>query len=200
MEPFADHPAGPDRSALAEAIVACRPQLLAYIQRRLGTALRQKVEAEDVLQEACAEAVRVWPVNLGNRSVFAWLCQIAEARLVDQARRFSAAKRDQAREVPLAAGSDTRGEGLIALLVASLTTPSQAVSRQARHQRLHAALNRLSDEQRLALTLRYLENWPTQQIAEQLGKSDGAVRVLLTRALKQLQRLLDDAPGASPPP
>lgn len=198
MDQPPDRPIGPDRAALAEAMQACRPQLWAYIQRRLGTALRQKVEAEDVLQEVCAEAVRAWPADLRGRPVLAWLCQIAEARLVDLARRFSAAKRDQAREVPLAAGTDTRGPGLIALLVASLTTPSQAVSRLERHARLHAALSQLSDQQRLALMLRYVENWPTQQIAEKLGKSDGAVRVLLSRALKQLQHLLDEA-SARPP-
>lgn len=192
MDQPPDRPTGPDQSALAEAIVACRPQLLAYIQRRLGAALRQKVEAEDVLQEACAAAVRAWPADLGGRSVFAWLCQIAEARLVDLARRFAAAKRDAAREVPLAVGGEARGEGLIALLAASLTTPSQALSREVRHARLHEALSRLPDEQRLALMLRYGENWPTRQIADKLGKSDGAVRVLLTRALKRLQSLLED--------
>lgn len=195
-----DQPIGPDPSVLTEAIVACRPQLLAYIQRRLGAALRQKIEAEDVLQETCVAAVRAWPADLGGRSMFAWLCQIAEARLVDLARRFAAAKRDQAREVPLTPGTGTRSEGLIALLVASLTTPSQAMSREARYVRLHAALSRLSPEQRLALTLRYAENWPTKQIAEKLGKSDGAVRVLLTRALKQLQSLLEDGSMHAPPP
>jgi RNA polymerase sigma-70 factor (ECF subfamily) len=189
-----------DREALAEQIQALRVPLLAYIQRRLGTALRRKVEADDVFQEACAEALRTWPVDLAGRSLFSWLCQLAEQRLVDLARRFAAAKRDVAREAPLVASDASRAEGLIARLAGSFTTPSQALSRQDRYARLNAALAQLPDAQRQALVLRYLENWPSQQIAAYLGKTDGAVRVLLTRGLKRLQALLEASCAAPHPP
>ena len=52
------------------------------------------------------------------------------------------------------------------------------------------ALGKLPAEQREALRLRYVENLPSKEIAARLGKSDGAVRVMLTRALGQLQQLL----------
>ena len=79
------------------------------------------------------------------------------------------------------------------LLVASLTTPTQALSRDDRHQRLAAALATLNEEQREALRLRYVEQMPSKEIAQRLGKSDGAIRVMLTRALKTLQTVLIDA-------
>jgi RNA polymerase sigma-70 factor (ECF subfamily) len=41
--------------------------------------------------------------------------------------------------------------------------------------------------------MRYVDNLPSKKIAETLGKSDGAVRVLLTRAIRKLERMLEEA-------
>ena len=38
--------------------------------------------------------------------------------------------------------------------------------------------------------MRYVENLPSKEIAQRLGKTDGAVRVMLTRSLSKLQELL----------
>ena len=185
-----------DSDALAEFIQGHRPQLMAFIERQLGTALRRKVEPDDVFQETSAEALRALPsTDLGDRDPFSWLCQIAERRIIDLHRRyFDAQKRDAGREVPLGSGGSTesRPAGLINMLVASMTTPSQAFSRNAREANLNAALQKLPEEQREALRLRYVENLPSKEIAAKIGKSDAAVRVMLTRSLKKLQELLGD--------
>ena len=76
---------------------------------------------------------------------------------------------------------------LVELLAASLTTPSAAFSRDQREQVLQQALSSLAPAAREAIRLRYLENLPSKEIAARLGKSDGAVRVLLTRTLRQLE-------------
>src|SRR5262245_22751824 len=88
-----------DPEALAEFLAGHRPQLMAFIERQLGSALRRKIEPEDVFQEASAEAVRaLGTVELGDRDPFSWLCQIAERRIIDLHRRFfGAQKRDAAR-------------------------------------------------------------------------------------------------------
>jgi len=184
-----------DVSALAQYIQARRPQLLGFIERQLGASLRRKVEAEDILQEVSAEAVRALPqLELGDRDPFGWLCQVAQRRIVDAHRRFVAAgKRSADREVPLGGpGDDSQRAGLIDLLVNSMTTPSKAFSRNAREARLLDALEQLPAEQRDALRMRYVENLPSKQIADKLNKSDVAVRVMLTRSLRRLQTLLDD--------
>jgi RNA polymerase sigma-70 factor (ECF subfamily) len=188
-----------DADALAEFVNSRRPQLLAYIERQLSTALRRKVEPEDLLQEAAADAVRsLGSMDLNNRDPFGWICQIAERRIIDAHRRFfGAQKRAAAREVPISgAGDDSRSPNLINLLVASMTTASQALSRDQRQERLMEALAQLPEEQREALRMRYVEGLPSKQIAEALGKSDGAVRVMLTRSLNRLQQLL--GPDAAP--
>jgi RNA polymerase sigma-70 factor (ECF subfamily) len=184
-----------DNQALADFLNLIRPQLLAFIDKQIGAALRRKIEAEDIYQEVCADAVRsLAEIDLAARDPFSWLCQIADRRIKDAARFFDAKKRDAAREVPLGTpgGSSTGQGGLINLLVASMTTPSQAFSRNAREMRLLEALGKLPEDQREALRLRYVENMPTKQIADQIGKTDAAVRVMLSRSLKKLQALLGD--------
>lgn len=184
-----------DVAALDAYLQQVRPQLVAYVERQLGDALRRKVEADDVVQEAAAEAVRLVRERPAiERDPFGWLCQIAQRKLIDAHRRFfEAQKRSAEREVALDAASDnTRRGGLINLLVRSMTTPSRAFSRNAREARLLEALAQLSPEQQEALRLRYVENLPSKEIADRLRKSDAAVRVMLTRALKRLQSLLSD--------
>jgi RNA polymerase sigma-70 factor, ECF subfamily len=188
-----------DAVALGQYLAARRPQLLSYIESRLGAALRCKLEPEDVLQELSVEAVRALAAaDFSQRDPFSWLCQIAEHRVIDAHRHFfGAQKRNAAREVPIGGNSESSQQGgIIDLLVASLTTASMVVSRNAREAKLYEALAQLPDEQRSALRMRYVEGLASKQIAEQLGKSDGAVRVLLTRALKRRQDLL--GPDAAP--
>ena len=71
-----------------------------------------------------------------------------------------------------------------------MTTASQALSRKGREVRLLEALTQLPEEQREALRLKYIEGLPSKEIAERLGKSDGSVRVMLSRSLNKLQDML----------
>jgi RNA polymerase sigma-70 factor (ECF subfamily) len=52
------------------------------------------------------------------------------------------------------------------------------------------ALEELPEDHRDALRLRYFEGLGSKEIAERLGKSNGAVRVMLSRSLSKLQELL----------
>lgn len=190
---LADRVRSHDRQALAEFLEQSRRPLLAFIERQLGQGLRRKLEAEDVAQEVSAEAVRsLASIDFGDRDPFSWLCQVAERKIIDSHRRFfEAQKRDAGREISLGpARDDTQQGGILNLLVASLTTASEAFSRNAKEARMQEAILLLPEDQREALRLRYVENLPSKEIAERLGKSDAAVRVMLTRSLKKLQELL----------
>lgn len=179
--------------ALARFLEVNQKPLMAFISRRLGEALRRKVEVEDIFQDVSAEAIRTltpeWP---GEREPFSWLCHISERKIVDAHRHhFEAQKRDAGKERALEAKSPGGQEiGLVNMLVKSMTTPSAAFSRNAREIRLQDAMQQLKEEQREAIRLRYIENKPSKEIAEALGKSDAAVRVMLTRTMKQLHELL----------
>lgn len=198
--PLIDKVRAGDTAALADYIEQHRRQLLAYIERQLGTALRRKVEAEDIFQEVSADAVRsLATIDLSERDPFSWLCQVAERRIIDAHRRFfDAQKRDAGREVAAHGGSSTESPGLINMLVASMTSPSQAFSRHAKEARLNEAIAQLTEEQREVVRLRYVEGWPTKRIAEQLGKSDVSIRVMLTRTVQKLQEMLGEGTEETP--
>jgi RNA polymerase sigma-70 factor (ECF subfamily) len=188
-----------DVEALAEYLNSARRPLIAFIERQLGAALRRKVEVDDIFQEVSVEAVRALAqTDFEHREPFSWLCQIAEQRIIDAHRRyFAAQKRDAGREVALGTpGGGTEHAAIIDLLVASMTSPTHALSRKGHEARLYEALASLPPEQRDALRLRYLEGLSSKDIAARLNKSDGAVRVMLTRSLDKLQQILgpDDVP------
>jgi RNA polymerase sigma-70 factor (ECF subfamily) len=185
-----------DANALAEFAEARRAPLLAHIDRQLSSAMKRKIEAEDLLQETVAEAVRSLPqMDLADRDPFGWLCHVAGRRIVDAHRRlFGAQKRDANREVLLGspAGGSSSRTPLVDLLVASMTTATQKLVRKDREQRMETALATLPSDQQEALRLRYVDGLPSKEIAERLGKTDGAVRVMLTRSLAKLQALLGE--------
>lgn len=188
-----------EKDALAPFLDQTRPQLLAYITGRMSDALRSKLEPEDVAQEVNVAALGTFGrFELGDRDPFGWLCQLAERRIIDAHRRFfGAQKRAGWREIPFGpTRDDTQRAEVIDLLVASMTTASQAFSRNERGHLLLEALARLPQQQRDALRLRYVDGLASKEIADRLGKSDGAVRVMLTRSLKLLQELL--GPQAAP--
>ncbi|MFN9720180.1 MAG: sigma-70 family RNA polymerase sigma factor [Planctomycetota bacterium] len=178
---------------LSRFIDAHRPQLLSWIERSLGPLLKGKIEPEDLFQEMSLTAIAgLEHFQVAGRDPFRLLCQMAEQRIVDAHRyHVEAKKRSAMREVSLAGRpSSDDGTGFLDLLVASITSPSAAFSRNRRELQLQMALQELTNEQRTAIRLRYVEGLATRDIAEHLQKSDGAVRVLLTRTIAMLQERL----------
>jgi RNA polymerase sigma-70 factor (ECF subfamily) len=55
------------------------------------------------------------------------------------------------------------------------------------------AVGRLPDDRRRALVLRFVDEMSTAEIAGILGRSEGAVRVLIHRALRSVARDLDES-------
>lgn len=182
-----------DEAALAEFVEANRPALMAFLHSRIGAHLAKKTEADDILQDATMEAIRTLSTApLDTWDPLHWLFQICERKIIDAHRRFFASqKRDAAREAALPDGTEAGG-GLANLLAASMTTPSAAFSRDQRQLRVLAALDTLPEEQREALRLRYLVGLPSKEIAHKLGKTDGAIRVMLSRSLGKLQEMLGE--------
>lgn len=172
-----------------------RPRLLGFIQQLMSRPLQQKVGAEDVLQEVCISCMHAFPeIDLSDRDPFDWVCQMARRRIMDAGRKFQGTeKRAMHRELGMGATAAGQAD-FVELLVASITTPSRAFSREQREFVLQQALEQLPTESQDALRMRYVEQLSSKEIAARLGKSDGAVRVLLTRSLKKLQDLMGEEP------
>ena len=182
-----------DPYAVAACVEHHRPRLLEFIQRRMSGALRQRVDPDDIVQEVSLTAVRSAGALPVVRDAYGWLCHVAEQRIIDAHRRLLAtAKRGGGRVASLEAypaGNDTGG-GLASILAASITSPSMAMSREAKEARLHAAVAELPELQRQVIQMRYVDGLATRDIAERLGKSDVAIRVMLSRTIKALEERL----------
>jgi len=123
------------------------------------------------------------------------LKQIARRRVVDAHRYHFDAKRREAgkqQSIHTPQGAAPDGLSLEQLLSASLTSPSAAMSQDNRINRMQMAILELSDEQQKAIRMRFVDGLATKQIAEALGKSDVSVRVLLSRSMRDLEKLLQD--------
>lgn len=188
-----------DATALAEYIQQHQTQLSGFVRSITGEHLLAVVEVDDLVQEVSTAALSsLDTAPLDEYSPMEWLQQIARRRVIDAHRfHFDAKRRDANRQQSLNAGgsSGSTGDsapGLEQLLAASMTSPSAAFSRDVRMMRMQEAVESLADDQKQAIRMRYAEGLPTKQIAEKLGKSDVAVRVLLSRSMRQLEKILDD--------
>ncbi len=186
-----------DAEAFGAWVAENHARLIAIVEQKLGAGLRKKLEPEDLLQDAVGRALRsLSSIDPNTPDPLTWFLQIVDHQIVDAHRyHFGAQKRDASREVSAhAQSSGDAGESpaLIDLLVASMTSASQVLSKNVRMERMYQALQQLPDDAQSAIRWRYIEGLPSQVIAERLGKTDGAVRVLLTRTLKKLEQLLGD--------
>ena len=180
-----------EAAALNDYLQTYRSQLLAFIDRRLGDTLRRKIEVEDIFQEMARTAWEYLPkTDLTDRDPFGWLCQLAEQRLIDAARKAQAGKRDAGREVGLHSPAGDGQHDWISILAASITSPTRAAARAETESELHRAIRELPEDVRAIIRWRYVDNLPTKEIAARTGKTDGAIRVLLTRTIQKLQDLM----------
>jgi RNA polymerase sigma-70 factor (ECF subfamily) len=108
-----------------------------------------------------------------------WLFRIAR-NVISNERRHR--RRRQAESLDLVLGA-----GLA--LADDTDLEAQAVTRDEAADALRA-LRSLPDDRRRALTLRFVDEMTTAEIAGVLGKSEGAVRVLIHRALRAVAREL----------
>ena len=182
-----------DAEALAAYIQLNRERIGGFIRSITGEHLLSVVELDDLIQEVSAAALTgLASAPLEEYAPMQWLQQIARRRVVDAHRfHFDAKRRDAGRKQSIHA-SDDSAQGLEALLAASMTSPSAAMSRDVRMVRMQEAIETLTPEQRDIIRMRYAEGMPTKQIADKLGKTDVAVRVLLSRSMRQLEKQLGD--------
>lgn len=139
-------------------------RVYAFIARRV----RDRAEAEDLTAEVFHQALS----NLGRfewRGIpfAAWLLRIAANTLADRWQRAAKMQEIPADELELLeAGAD------------------QQVERRAM---LFQLVERLPDDQRLVIVRRFVEQKSVKEIAQELGRSEGAIKQLQFRALESLR-------------
>ena len=184
-----------DEEALAQLLDAHAARLLDSVRAELGEKLRQRLESQDVMQQVYVDVLRNISrfEDRGTDSFFAWLRRIAVNRICDVDRKaFQTAKRaGELRAADL--GKDASMARLFEELARTATTPSGAADLADRTRLLQQSLNLLSEDQREAIRLRYLNQLNVAEAAAKMGRSERAVRSLCVRALIRLRELLGDA-------
>jgi RNA polymerase sigma-70 factor (ECF subfamily) len=148
--------------------------------------LRDVHEAEDATERTFMAALtglvrfeeRAQPADGEGASTFrVWLFQIARHAVAERRRRLR--RRPET-------GLDAAGA-----IAAPLDVEGEAARRDDAAEALRA-IARLQGDRRRAIVLRFVDEMSTAEIAGVLGRSEGAVRVLIHRALRSLARDLGD--------
>ncbi len=167
-----------DREAFDSLIARFRPRLDRAVSARLGPELREKLEVGDIVQETILKALRSiesfeWR---GEESFLRWLTGIAEYTLRDEVDRQRVRRtKDLPDELP---HDDI--------------SPSTAVRREERFDRLEKALAKLPEEYRELIVLARVDGLPIQEIATRLDMTPNAVSQRLWRALRKLRERFGD--------
>lgn len=183
-------PLDPTYEALFEKLL---PSINAYVRMRAGKKLRSRESISDLVQSTCREAVQAKNVpSIAEENRFrAWLFKIAERKICGKARYWGAERRDVAQEVRSAEVDALEARSLVQ---AYGGTASQKLMAEEELERLEAALHRLPEDYREVILLRRVVGLSGREAAEQLGRSEGATRQLLSQALVRLSQFLTTEP------
>src|SRR4051812_35157639 len=138
--------------------------LLRYCSRILPAA-----RAEDAVQQAFLSAHRSIHAGDAELNLRPWLYRIAHNASLNQLRQSGFDHEQVSEEID------------------GVETPPQAFERGERLRSVMAAVHDLPERQRDAIVLQAMEGRSYEEIAEELGVSDGAVRQLLNRARNTLR-------------
>lgn len=161
-----------DRAAQERVLRAQAPMLA----RLIGRLVRDRAEAEDLLQSTFAAALVGFPKFRGDASVATWLAQIATRRVQDHWRR-------RARRPEVQAEPDIAGE-------ARLDAQAEARRRLAR---LEVHLDAIGATKRLAFVLHVIDGHSVAEVAAMMGASAVTTRSRVMWARRALiARLRED--------
>jgi RNA polymerase sigma factor (sigma-70 family) len=154
--------------------------IFAYLRRQTSS----REDAEDILVEVFAAAVESTAFRqMSEKEQVAWLWRVAHNKAVDAYRRSRLRQGlNLERIADVIYDDDERA-------------PEQIALQREAYAHLHAHLKKLSPIQREAIRLRFVNGLRSSEIATVLGKRDGTVRVLLSRALNFLRTIYESDQG-----
>ena len=149
------------------------PQIFAYLLRNIPS----HQDAEDLLLEVFQVVIEKLPALSDTSRLAAYLQAVAHNKMVDYYRR-----RDKHQLIPLEEIAETIYER-------EELAPERILLAHEQYTNLHQAVNSLPALQQTILRLRFGHALRCGEIAKRLDKSENAVRMMLSRSLKQLRRL-----------
>jgi RNA polymerase sigma-70 factor (ECF subfamily) len=170
-----------------------RAELLGLAGWLVPRRLQPRLDPEDLVQKTFEDVLR-HPDRLAGKSaadVLWYLRNALRNNAIDELRRCD----------PFADVSPEEfvnsSVQLAELVPADQSSPSQRAEQAELLARLAGAVAELPDAQRVAVEMRYLRGLRGAEMARLLNRSEGAVGLLLNRALKTLHNTLDDSDSRS---
>lgn len=163
-----------DLSAFADLYRLYSPQVHRYVSSRVTG----RQEAEDltnaIFEKAFAAIGRYRPTPAQFST---WLYTIAQNAIIDHYRK---------RRLPLVDDAEAQ----LSMVTDPAEGPEESALAAERREELYQAILLLTPEQRVVVGCRFFFNLPVHEVAEMMGKTEGAVKALQFRALDQLRRVL----------
>jgi RNA polymerase sigma-70 factor, ECF subfamily len=161
-----------DSQALAEIYDLYSLSIYHYLYRFVGEAHT----AEDLTSEVFLKLIHVLDTaRAPQEQLQGWLYRVARNLAVDWYRK-------RGKQEPLSLRED---------LVPSGESPLVKLEKDQDRQRLRRALLALTPDQQQVLLLRFAQELKIEEVAQIVGKSEGAVKLLQYRATRRLQKLLE---------
>jgi len=190
-----------DRSVLSELFEIYRERLKVMVRLRMDRRIVGRVSPSDILQETVLEATRRIDAYLEkpNMPFHLWIRFLAGQQLLTAHRRHLGTKRrNAAQEISIFGGTpQASSEYIAAQLVGHLTSPSQAVVRDEMAEKLQQALSQMDPIDREILTLRHVEEFSNNEVAQLLELKKSAASNRYVRALQRLRSILSKVDGMS---
>jgi len=143
--------------------------------------INDRTLAEDFTSETFVRALRrISTISYQGRDIGAWFITIARNIVLDHLK--SARARLEVTTGDTIEGND-RAQSPEAAVIEMLTTET-----------LMTAVNKLGDEQRECVMLRFIQGLSVSETAAVMGKNDGAIKALQHRAVRKLADLLGGVP------
>ena len=151
--------------------------IYAYVARRV----RNRNEAEDLTAEVFRKALASLPRFKWRGAPFAaWLFRIASNMIADRSKRV-------AREVSLDEAGATERGSRAQISKGADTSQQKDLEDSERRALLFRLVDELAEDQGRVLVMRFAEEKSIREIAEALGRSEGAVKQLQFRAFENLR-------------
>ncbi|MFO1078136.1 MAG: sigma-70 family RNA polymerase sigma factor [Planctomycetota bacterium] len=182
---------GGDQERLDALLVRHLPRLRAFVRVHSNPIVRQHESCSDLVQSVCREALAGAGAFLyqGEGQFRSWLFRTALNKILERTRHLTQQKRDVRREVH-ADGEIDYGD-----LPAGSPSASQLAAASELRDRMECAFDRLTDDHRRVIALSRIVGLTHAEIAAEMQRSEGAVRVLLSRALVAYTAALDRGGG-----
>ena len=180
--------------ALDRLLASYRNYLRLLARTGIDASLQGKADPSDLVQDALLKASQHFGQFRGatDAELAGWLRQILARCLTDLVRRYRTVGRRAAREQSLDELLNRSSQAMERILATDGTSPSASAQERDLGVVLSDALAQLNEDQREVIVLHHLEGLSWDAVARRMGRTPGAVRMLWTRALKQLRPLIAD--------